>query len=117
MYGIRISKQAQIGSGFYVGHFGGIEVGECCIGENCSIQQNVKILPAGTPLMVPEIASRVWVGAHVQIKGGVNIADRVTVAAGSIVAGDITAGCLVSGTPARVIKKDYDNSEILGITI
>ena len=63
--------------------------------------------------MIPEIGTQVWIGAHAGIKGGITVADRVTVAAGSLVAKDIAAGCLVSGIPAGVIKKDYDNSEIL----
>jgi len=37
MYDIRISSEADIGKGFYIGHFGGIRIGKCKIGENCSI--------------------------------------------------------------------------------
>lgn len=116
-YDIQISRKARIGSGFYIGHFGGIEVGECRIGKNCSIQQHVKIRPGGDANDIPRIGSRVWIGAYARIEGPVTVADGATVAAGAVVDKDIRAGCLVSGNPARVVNKNYDNREILGLTI
>ena len=43
-YGIDIPFSANIGSGFYIGHFGGIIVNETAvIGINCNISQGVTI--------------------------------------------------------------------------
>src|SRR6516164_8379563 len=43
-YGIDISRDAIIGSGFYIGHFGGIFVNEAVrIGNNCNLSQGVTL--------------------------------------------------------------------------
>jgi len=43
-YGIDISRDARIGSGFYIGHFGGIFVNaDVVIGANCNISQGVTL--------------------------------------------------------------------------
>ena len=115
LYGIQISRKARIGSGFYIGHFGGIEVGACKIGKNCSIQQHVKISPGVNAGDTPRIGSCVWIGSYARIEGKITVADRATIAAGAVVKNNIAGGSLVSGNPARVIKKKYDNREILGL--
>jgi len=110
LYGIHLSIDAEIGEGFYIGHFGGIEIGECKIGKNCSIYQRVVI--NSNQAGVPIIADRVWIGAHSQIIGPVSIDEGATVSAGSVVEEDLPSRCVVAGHPARVIKLEFDNSGI-----
>src|SRR5690606_31017870 len=59
-YGIVLRSSAQIGAGFYIGHFGGIRVANCRIGSNCSISQRCQIGAPDGP--GPLIGDRVWVG-------------------------------------------------------
>ncbi len=108
LYGIRLSSRARIGCGFYIGHFGGVVVGECVIGSHVSIYQRV-VIEAGVGGM-PRIGDRVWIGAHSRISGPVRIADRATVAAGSLIAEDLPEACMAAGNPTRIIKLDFDNS-------
>ena len=82
-YGIVIETSADIGPGLYIGHFGGIRVGECRIGDHCSIGQSVRIGPSPQGGRGPTIGDRVWIGAHARILGPYMVGDGATVAAGS----------------------------------
>ncbi len=112
LYGINISRQASIGKGLYIAHFGGVLIGNCEIGAFCSIHQQVKIESntQGSPL----IGNQAWMGAHTQILGPATIGCGATLGAGAVVTSDVGERCLALGKPARVINKDYDNSEMHG---
>jgi serine O-acetyltransferase len=114
-YGIHIDKRARIGKGFYIGHFGGIRIGPCRIGNNCSVHQQVRIgaCPGKTGGPNPTIGDCVWIGAHAQILGDVSVASFSTIAPGAQVKRDVLAGTLVMGAPARVVNTWYDNRFLL----
>jgi len=64
-YGISIPDQTSIGSGFYIGHFGGIVVNRMSIiGKNCNISQGVTLGQAnrGTGKGYPTIGDNVYIG-------------------------------------------------------
>src|SRR5262245_27148721 len=46
-WGIELSRSAQIGPGCYIGHFGGIIVGQATIGRHCNLSQGVTIGVSG----------------------------------------------------------------------
>jgi serine O-acetyltransferase len=111
-YGIRLEQSADIGPGFYIGHFGSIRVARCQIGSRCAIQQHVTLGPeTGGP--GPVIGTGVWIGAHASIATSICIGDGATIAAGAVVTDDVPPRCLVVGNPGRVIQRDYDNSAFL----
>ena len=117
-YGIDVSVLADIGAGFFIGHFFGICIGEVIIGSNCSVHQHVKInCPHDNKPNANNqntvIGSNVWIGAHSIVNGGVDIADGATISAGSRVAHDILTPSLVMGEKGRIIQRHYDNSSIL----
>lgn len=112
-YDIFLAQSAEIGPGLFIAHFGGIRVRNCRIGENCSIHQEVSLEPTGNESLGPIIGNRVWVGAHVRIRGSISVGDRATIGAGSFVTHDVAEGCLLLGHPARVVQKEYDNSDFL----
>jgi len=116
-FGIWIDRRAHIGKGLYIGHFGGIVIGVCRMGEHCSVHQHVRVgmkksaeVDAG-----PQIGDKVWIGAHARIVGSVRIGNGVTVSAGCVVRQDIRSGRLVAGDPARVINPNYDNTQLLAV--
>lgn len=109
MYGIDISREAEIGKGFYIGHFGGVKVSRCEIGEVCNIHQLTQI---GADVV---IGNYVWVGAHAVVDDGVVIEDYATVTVAAKVSKSVFSYCLVAGTPARAIKINFDNTTMLGI--
>ena len=116
MHGIYIDHRAVIGKGLYIGHFGGIEIGPCEMGEYCCVHQHVKI--GMTTLndrdALPHIGSCVWIGAHARITGNITVGDSSTVSAGTMVINNVGPNNLVVGDPARVISTEYDNRSLLG---
>jgi serine O-acetyltransferase len=113
-FDIHLELSADIGPGFYIGHFGALQVRSCRIGANCSVGQLSKIAPAAGG-RGPVIGERVWIGAHVQIVGAHQIGSDTTVSAGAVVLRDIPDGALCLGNPARIVMRNYDNRSILGL--
>ena len=113
LYDIHLDLSAKIGSGLYIGHFGGIDVRQCILGEHCSLQQEVCIGPLSGETRGPTIGTRVWIGTHTQIYGPWQIGDDATIGAGSLVQQDVSPHCLVLGNPLRVLQKEFDNSLFL----
>lgn len=116
LYGIHISRSADIGDGLYIGHLGGISIRHCKIGDGCSIHQQTRIEgnPAdGTGSARIKIGNRVWIGPHVIVNAPADIGSGVAIAAGSVVTGTIPPKSLVSGAPARVILRNYNNTALL----
>ncbi len=112
-YDLHLDLKAEIGAGLYIGHFAGIRVRGCRLGQSCSIQQEVRLEPAPEALDGPAIGNRVWIGAHARIIGPLCVGDGATISAGAEVTQDVPAGCLVLGSPARVTRWGYDNSPFL----
>ena len=113
-FDIRLELSADIGPGFYIGHFGAIRVRGCRIGTSCSIGRLTDITPAAQG-PGPVIGDRVWIGAHARIVGAYRIGSNTTIAAGAEVRSDLLDRALCIGNPARVMMCSYDNRRILGI--
>jgi len=111
-YGIGLSLSADIGPGFYVGHFGGVEVFSCRMAENCSVGQLTKVGRADHA-DGPLIGRGVWIGAHAKIPGPVKVGDQATVAPGARVLRDVPPKSLIVGDPGRVVFRNFDNSGII----
>ena len=128
--GISIPEDTKIGSGFYIGHFGGIVVnGKSVIGKNCNISQGVTLGQAnrgrrqGYPILgdniyigpgakivgAVKIGNNVFIGANSTVLRGVTIGDRVIVGAGTVVNRDIPAMHIAFGNPMNV--KPYSPEE------
>jgi acetyltransferase-like isoleucine patch superfamily enzyme len=108
------------------------------IGQNCEIYSKVKIgdytmlAPevkiiggdhnysiVGCPIIFSgrdkqletEIGKDVWIGARSIIMRGVKIGDGAIIAANSVITKDVEPYSIVGGSPARFIKKRFDNSK------
>lgn len=97
-----------LGPGFYFVHPGFFRVNpDVRIGKNATVLPNVLIgrrrpdLPANTT-----IGDNVYIATGVTILGPVKIGNNVTIAANSVVIKDIPDNCVVSGVPAKIIRKD-----------
>jgi serine O-acetyltransferase len=115
-YGISIPYNTRIGSGLYIGHFGGIVVNsEAVIGKNCNIHHGVTIGQAnrGDKKGYPVIGDRVFIGPGAAIIGKVKVGNDVAIGASTVVTKDIPDNAVAVGVPARVISfdgsKDYIN--------
>lgn len=108
-YGISIPVTTEIGSGFYIGHFGSIIVhGSAVIGKNCNISQGVTLGQAnrGRNKGHPVIGDNVYIGPGAKIVGAVNVGNNVAIGANCVVTKDIPDNSVVVGIPGRVISSD-----------
>jgi acetyltransferase-like isoleucine patch superfamily enzyme len=63
--------------------------------------------PPGAPLLEPrsvEIGAGAWLAARVTVLPGTRIGAGAVIAAGSVVSGEIPAGALAGGIPARILR-------------
>jgi serine O-acetyltransferase len=111
-YGIRILLSADIGAGFWIGHFGGVEVVNCRLGERCSVGQQTKVGRV-EDIEGPKVGDGAWIGAHARITGPVRVGNGVTIAPGARVTRNVPDRAFVVGDPGRVVFRGYDNTQIL----
>jgi serine acetyltransferase len=76
------------------------------IHDHCTFGQAVVARAEGRPV----IGSDVWIGPDCIIAGPVAIGDGAAVLPHSFVTFDVPARALVKGNPARIIRRDFDNS-------
>lgn len=115
-FGISIPPSTQIGSGFCIGHFGGIVVnGSARIGRNCELSHGVTIGQAnrGARRGYATVGNNVYFGPGSKVVGAVVIGDNVAVGANCVVTKNVPDNAVVVGVPGRVISfqgsKDYVN--------
>lgn len=109
----------RIGAHTYVGEFANLRTAGApiTIGANCLLAQSVTIVgsnhgTAPDALIVDqpwtgsgvEIGDDVWLGAGVIVVPGARIGNGCVVAANSVVRGDVPAGSMVGGSPARPLR-------------
>jgi serine O-acetyltransferase len=106
-FGIAISRDVRIGSGFYIGHFGGIVVNEgVVIGDNCNLSQGVTLgqVNRGERVGCPVIGNNVYIAPGAKIIGRVHVGDDTAIGANAVVLNDVTPHTSVGGIPARPIS-------------
>ena len=108
-FGISIPFETQIGSGFYIGHFGGIVVNEeCVIGKNCNISHGVTlgVVNRGERQGCPTIGDNVYIGPGAKVVGRINVGNFAAIGANSVVTKDVPDYGVVVGIPGRVISEE-----------
>jgi serine O-acetyltransferase len=106
-FGIDISRDTRIGSGFYIGHFGGICVNQgVVIGDNCNISQGVTLGQAnrGERVGCPVIGNNVYIAPGAKIIGRIRVGDGAAIGANAVVINDVAPHTTVGGIPARAIS-------------
>ncbi|HEX4052890.1 MAG TPA: serine acetyltransferase [Tepidisphaeraceae bacterium] len=103
--GISLPKEAQIGPGLRIYHFGNIFVhSDAKIGANCTIRQGVTIGNRAINGPAPVVEDDVEFGAYAQVLGAIRIGRGAKIGAMSVVLEDVPAGATAVGIPARIIS-------------
>jgi len=114
--GVRIEDYVGLGDFFYLGAFGGIEIGtETIVGEKLTVHSDnhdfddvsIAIRRQATTELPVKIGARCWLGSNVTILGGVNIGDDCVIGAGAVVTQSFSAGSIIVGNPARQIRNRF----------
>lgn len=111
-FGISIPFTTEIGSGFYIGHYGCIVVhSRSRIGKNCNISQGVTLGQAnrGRNKGYPIIGDNVYIGPGAKIVGAVRVGNNVAIGANCVITKDVPDNAVVVGVPGKVIT--YEGSE------
>lgn len=106
-FGISIPDTTEIGSGFYIGHFGAIVVNsKTVIGKNCNISQGVTLgqLNRGKRIGCPVIGDNVFIGPGAKILGNVHVGEYAAIGANCVVVDDVPPHAVVVGVPGKVIS-------------
>lgn len=118
VYGLSIPARTKIGSGFYIGHYGGVVIHpDVTIGRDCNISQGVTIGLAsrGDYFGTPTIGDRVYIGPGAKIFGKISIGNDVAIGANAVVARSVPEGAVVVGAPARVVSNRGSHGYIINI--
>lgn len=107
---ISVGERTYINYGTNISATKSVRIGnKCAIGQYCIIMDNDyhrvgDLDRMGDPHPVV-IGDRVWLGARVIVLPGSTIGDGSVIGANSVVKGDIPAGVIAAGMPARVIRR------------
>jgi len=105
-YGLDISPDVRLGSGFYIGHVGGIVVNRnVIIGDNCNLSHGVTLgqLNRGDRAGCPIVGNNVYIAPGAVIAGSIRVGDYAAIGANAVVVNDVAASTTVGGVPARLI--------------
>lgn len=92
---------------------GGVVIGDrTLVSMHCRILSSNHVVPAlgtdirsqGDVFLPTQIGRDVWLGAGVTVLGGVEIGDGCVIGAGAVVTGDLPAGAIAVGVPAKVFR-------------
>lgn len=92
LWGIEIPRNAKIGPGLYIGHYGGITVSAgAIIGRDCNLSQNITIgvSGAGARRGVPILGDNVYVAPGARLFGKIVIGNNVKIGANAVVHKDL----------------------------
>jgi serine O-acetyltransferase len=100
--GISISTRAEFGPGLFIGHFGGIIIGEdVTVGANCSLSQDVTL---GAHRGSPRIGDCLYLAPGAKVFGPIEIGDNVAVGANAVVNTDVPSFATVVAGGTSVLE-------------
>ena len=102
LWGIEISRRAQIGPGLYIAHAGGLVVARgAVIGANCNLSHDVTIGLSGhgEKCGVPVIGDDVYIDPGAKLFGKIRVGDNVKIGANTVVYRDVPANAVVALSP------------------
>lgn len=105
LFGLEFTPRCDVGPGLMLPHTVGTVVGAYKIGSNVTIFQGVTLGAQYADLTFtsnrrPILADGVTVGAGAMVLGGIFIGKGATIAANSLVIGDVEEGATMIGVPA-----------------
>jgi serine O-acetyltransferase len=108
LWGIELPREANIGPGLRIGHFGGITVTPFVVmGRNCGISQNVTIGVSGhgDKAGAPVIGDDVYIAPGARVFGKIRIGNNVKIGANAVIYRDVPDNAVVALDPGfRIIS-------------
>lgn len=105
--GIELPTQCEIGKGLYMPHAGGIVLHpQVKMGNYCTISQDVTIGEGGRGEKkgTPKLGDRVYIAPGARIFGDITIGNDVAIGANAVVTKDLPDNAVAVGIPAKIIS-------------
>jgi serine acetyltransferase len=115
---IKINSKSEIGNfceiedGIFFSDQGYIIFGARKIGAGTVIGTQVTAGKSHVDDGLPEIGRDVWIGSDCVIYGAISIGDGATLLPSTVLTKSIPPGVVMQGNPARVVLRNFDNSEL-----
>jgi serine O-acetyltransferase len=107
-----VASRAIFEPGVYVSDQGYLILGPERVGSGTLIHERVTIGVTAGGSVGPSIGRNVWIGPDSIIYGQITLGDGVTVLPGSVVSTSVSAGKVVGGNPATIVRADFDNASL-----
>lgn len=103
-----------IEQGVYLPDRGYLTCGALSIGSGSIVHDHITfgMAVANRNAGRPRVGKNVWIGPNSIVAGGIEVGDGCTILPGTYLTYNIPANTVVRGNPARVIRENFDNSEI-----
>lgn len=101
-----------VGPGLYIPHLGGIIINCKSMGYNCSVNKNVVIGNKKSQHNRATIGNNCWFTLGSKVIGEITIGDNVIVAPNSVVVKNVERNTIVSGVPAKIVRKFNDINDV-----
>lgn len=105
-----VQASMALGHGVVFSDRGNLVIGAKQIGRGSIIHHRVTVGMDLRNSGMPSIGEDVWIGPDCVLYGDIQIGNGATVLAGSVVTRSVPPRAVVSGNPARVVKRDFDNA-------
>lgn len=123
LWGIEIPRNAQIGPGLYIGHYGGITVSSVAvIGRDCNLSQGITIGVSGSGAKrgAPTIGDNVYIAPGARLFGKIVIGNNVKVGANAVIHKDLPDNAIAVLDPGFKIisyagNRSVDEDESAGV--
>lgn len=105
-------SSTKVAAGIYLSNHGHLVLGARSIGSGTIIHERVTIGMGLPGIEIPEIGRNVWIGPDCVIYGEITVGEGATVLPGSVLTKSIPPGSVVQGNPARIVKREFENSKL-----
>ncbi|MEY3759472.1 MAG: Serine acetyltransferase [Pseudomonadota bacterium] len=102
----------EIEDGIFLSDQGQIMYGAIKTGAGTVIESRVTVGINRSSKKHANIGRNVWVGSGCVIYGGINVGNGATLLPGTVLTKSIPPGVVVHGNPARIVQRNFDNSEL-----
>jgi serine O-acetyltransferase len=113
-WGIELNRNARIGGGFHIDHFGGIFIGwDAQIGENCTIFHDVtfSMVFSGPRRGTPSLGNNVTIYPGAKLVGRITLGNNVVVGPNVVLTRDVPDNGIVMVEAPKIIRMSQSKPE------
>ena len=111
-----LNKEMALDGGVNFSEHGNIFFGAIQAGTGLVVGSRVTAGSSHVDGGMPRIGRNVWIGSDCVLYGSINIGDGATLLPGTVLTKSIPAGVVMQGNPARLVRKNFDNTALRALS-